>query len=140
MAIIAFWLGGCQNNNAENKTVNIDGRTEGVVASEPFDEFYNRFTNDSVFQIQRINFPLPGINTDEMDISDKVYYWQKDQWIMYKGIPSQIDTADFQVKKIRSDSVAIDEVAQKNVSFGSKYTFKIKSGKWFLVYYEDINL
>lgn len=75
-----------------------------------------------------------------MDVTNKIYYWQKDEWRMYKGIPGKIDTMNFEVQKMRLDTIAIDEVAQKNASFGSKYTFKPKAGKWFLVYYEDINL
>ncbi|GAB2467588.1 hypothetical protein GCM10011375_31290 [Hymenobacter qilianensis] len=144
ITLVPMILGGCQDNYAEKKDFKeasqVASSKDTIFSLEPFDAFYKRFTNDSIFQIQRIKFPLPGINTDGMDVSDTIYYWQKGKWRMFKGIPSDIDTINFEVKKIRSDTIAINEVSQKHVSFSSKYIFKPKEGRWYLVYYEDINL
>ena len=132
----------CHNKKPSTNT-NKDTTVEtssNTIGKEEFDAFYSKFIRDSVFQTGRIVFPLPGINTDEMEVEDTVYYWQKANWKMYEGIPSNVDTTEFKINKVRIDSIAVDEVALKDASFGVKYVFKLKKGKWYLARYENINL
>ncbi len=56
---------GCVNN----------AQQEGEVDS--FDVFYEKFHNDTSFQLRRVVFPLPGVNTEEMSVLDSVYFWEE---------------------------------------------------------------
>jgi len=140
LTAIMFILSSCkQPSGVEDMT---SGSTnQAANDKEDFDSFYKKFINDNLFQMQRIHFPLPGINTDEMDINDTLYYWQKKDWRVYKGIPNNIDTSEFKITTVRMDSMAVDEVALKEGSFSVRYIFRLKKdSKWYLVRHEDINL
>ena len=45
---------------------------------EDFNIFYHKFNSDSLFQMERIAFPLPGIRTEEMSVLDSIYSWKKE--------------------------------------------------------------
>lgn len=105
---------------------------------ESFENFYSRFHSDSIFQLERIRFPLPGINTDEMAMDDTIYYWEVENWEMHHDM--NLDTTDFIVEKNISDSLAIEKIYQENSGFMIERTFKKLDGRWYLVYYKDVNL
>src|SRR5690606_30502836 len=105
---------------------------------EPFDKFYVQFHADSAFQFERIFFPLPGINTDEMGTDDREYHWKAEDWELHYDM--NLDTTEFIVEKNISDSLAIEKIYKENTGFSVERTFKKIDGKWFLVYYKDINL
>ncbi len=110
-------------------------------ASENFDQFYDRFLTDSSFQMSRIHFPLPGINTAAMEASDEedsIYYWSKDEWIMLKK--PQLDSSMYERKITVTDTLAIDEIFMENAGFYFKTVYEPIRKKWHLVYMVDSNM
>jgi hypothetical protein len=65
--VLIFLLFGCSVNFA-NK------------ANEDFYWFFNKFYNNKDFQLERVVFPLPGQNKQEMSVRDTIYYWEKENW------------------------------------------------------------
>ena len=87
--------------------------------------------------ISRIKFPLKGINTDDMEISDTIYYWEKDDWVIHR----KIDTNIFDVSLIRSDTLIIEKITTKDYpGLYVESNFKRINHKWYLIYYTDVNL
>lgn len=131
LIVILFVSGGlllsCKNQEA-NKTVK----------EESFDRFYAQFHADSLFQMQRIIFPLPGINTDEMGSDESEYLWEEEDWEMHYDM--NLDTTEFIIEKNITDSLAIEKIYKENTGFSVERTFKKLNGKWFLVSYKDVNL
>lgn len=110
-------------------------------AKEDFDKFYDRFLTDSAFQISRIQFPLPGINTaaiEESEDKDTVYYWTKDEWIMLKK--PDLDTSQYERRITVTDTLATDEIFMDDAGFYFKTVYEPIDRKWHLVYMIDSNM
>ena len=137
---IHFWkilvfgcsLYGCQSKDESNVGVS---KKDGN-GSERFEEFYQRFHNDSLYQISRIQFPLPGINSDEMSVEDSVYFWKKEGWLMHHPV----DTTLFHRKATMLEGVVEEEITSDDPGVYLKRTFRVIGGKWYLVLFEDVNL
>lgn len=108
-------------------------------AREDFDEFYEHFLTDSAFQISRVQFPLPGINTTEMETEeDSIYYWTKDSWIMLKK--PELDSGLYEREITVTDTLATDEIYMDDAGFYFKTVFKPIEKKWHLVYMVDSDM
>lgn len=105
---------------------------------ENFANFYDRFLSDSLFQISRIKFPLPGINTEEMTLDDSVYYWKKEEWVLHEK--TEIDTTVFNVRRTVTDTLAVEEIFLEDSGFLIRSEFRPIDGRWYLTYYVDSNL
>lgn len=127
----SFLFIGCQIQDKPKSNGN-----NNELVKEQFDAFYTKFHNDSLFQISRIKFPLPGINTDEMTVEDTTYYWKKDEWVMQH----MVDTTLFSKKMLISDTAVEEEITSKDPGVIIKRKFQRIKGKWHLVLYEDVNL
>ena len=53
-----------------------------------FNQFYAKFMQDSLFQVQHINFPLEGIPDNASSYSDDLsaFRWTADNWRMHRPI------------------------------------------------------
>ncbi|MEK6479889.1 hypothetical protein WJR50_20265 [Catalinimonas sp. 4WD22] len=108
-------------------------------AREDFDEFYEKFLTDSSFQMERIQFPLPGIKTTgEEEDSDSTYHWTRDEWVMLKK--PNLEGTEFERKLQVSDTLATDEIFTENAGFYFKMVYEPVKRKWHLVYMVDSGL
>lgn len=109
--------------------------------SENFNEFYSKFHSDSLFQVERITFPLKGYKRttdDDPEKIDSVYYWQKNTWEMHKNIT--IDSSVFKEEKVVNNNLIIHRVSIPNSGFLIERHFQLINGKWYLIYYKDIDI
>lgn len=105
-----------------------------------FLKFHMRFHQDSVFQIEHIAFPLPGIPNMAYDLSqDSIanFHWTPEEWIMHKPFNY---SEDYSRKYITYSQNLIGELIFETQSgFGIERRFsKTKSG-WKLIYYVGMN-
>ena len=105
---------------------------------EQFESFYSKFHSDSLFQLDRIAFPLPGISTDDMDVDDTTqYYWKKEDWVIHRNIESNL----FEVELTKSDTLVVERLSSEAYpGWILERRFCLVNGEWFLIYYENINL
>jgi hypothetical protein len=55
-----------------------------------FEAFYQRFHADSIFQMDHILFPLPGVPAMVLDGDlDTTYYWQEGEWLMHHDFDAE---------------------------------------------------
>lgn len=120
-------LFGC-SSNVNNPDVDSD-----------FKVFYKRFHEDTVFQKERVRFPLPGINTDEMSVLDSNYFWKKENWQIQKE-PKIDNTGDFIMEINETDSIVEEMIYSKIPGFVFRRKFKKIEGEWYLIRLEDVNL
>ncbi|WPP48856.1 hypothetical protein [Catalinimonas niigatensis] len=106
-------------------------------ARENFDVFYEKFLSDSSFQMERIQFPLPGIKTIE-DEEDSTYQWTKEEWVMLKE--PDLEGTEFKRNLQVSDTLATDEIFTENAGFYFKMVYEPIKRKWHLVYMVDTGL
>lgn len=105
-------------------------------AREDFDAFYERFLTDSSFQMERIQFPLPGIKAGEEE--DSTYHWTREEWVMLKK--PEIEGTEFKRNLQVSDTLATDEIFTENAGFYFKMVYEPIKKKWHLVYMVDSEL
>jgi hypothetical protein len=125
---IAFSLAVLQYSTAysqANKTI-----------SENFENFYNRFTSDSTFQISRVVFPLKGAKYYfDNDLKADSTPWIKDKWEFCTTNIYKIDTSKYKTNLLRNGFDIKKEVWIQNSGFFMERDFKLINGKWFQVYF-----
>ena len=107
---------------------------------EGFSEFYQRFHQDSAFQMNHIIFPLEGIpdNADKETIESGTYRWQREDWHLMRSV-------DYQMSEYRrdfiplTDEMVMERILHKSGQFGMVRRFAIISSEWHLIYYAGVN-
>ncbi|MEM9671290.1 MAG: hypothetical protein ACFB15_02200 [Cyclobacteriaceae bacterium] len=106
-------------------------------AKEDFSNFYQQFLTDSSFQMQRVQFPLPGQKITA-EVQDTAYQWAEDDWIMLKEF--ELDPTQFERNLQVTDTLATDEIYTPGAGFYFKMVFEPIKRKWYLVYLVDQGL
>ncbi len=108
-----------------------------TAANEAFYPFYERFMNDSSFQLNRIRFPLPG-QKFTAELEDSTYQWHQEDWLLLSE--PDVDPTYFSRNLYVSDTLATDEIAGKDSGFYFKMVYRPVKRKWHLVYLIDRDL
>ena len=103
---------------------------------ENFDQFYDRFHQDTEFQMTRIAFPLEG----GMEDSNGRVAWTSENWNPLKVKIQDIDTNTYKIDTKKTETRFEQKFWLPGSGFSSEYHFKRIKGQWFLVYAEDVNL
>jgi hypothetical protein len=103
-------------------------------AREDFYEFYEHFLTDSSFQMERVQFPLPGHLYGEEE--DSTYTWTRENWVMLKK--PNLEGTEFERRlQVKGDTLATDEIFMENSGFYFKMVYEPVKRKWHLVYLVD---
>lgn len=126
--LVAGLLYACKTNQIQN-------------TSESFSEFRQEFYRDSTFQVNRIQFPLSGVNTEDMDLESgqSEYYWHKDTWKVLH-IPDSTSTKGLKHEIKVKDSTAREKFYLPDSGFLVELTFIQENGKWFLTEFVNSQL
>jgi hypothetical protein len=126
------------NNPSINAPADLTAATySDNVYGESFERFNERFHNDSTFQISRVEFPIGGKYVD--DLVSRV--WSADNWeILITPVSAITDTTHYKHSLVRTDTFVTEKFWIEQSGFKVERRFEKKGGKWYLVYYDDINL
>ena len=142
--LFVFLLNSCNSKSKNQTETNSFKDTTKLVLrqkKENFNTFFNRFQEDSVFQIKRIEFPIKyyihesGSYMDDsgniVDLSDRVVIVNKNEWKYqnfneYEKIISEINGNEYNVEL---------QIVDTGVSIN--YIFKIYNDKWYLIEIKD---
>jgi hypothetical protein len=127
--VLTFLLNSCKKEELQSNKVD-----------EIFEKFIEKFSADSLFQVSRVNFPLPIVELDND----------------YNPINKRINKTDYSMMDLRyNDSLAkrqYDKYTQKIKAEGNKRTIEIRgidngividvyfekrNGKWVLIGWND---
>jgi len=111
-----------------------------VQLPQDFLAFYEKFHQDSLYQMEHITWPLQG-DTDEQ--VDSVHYqkknalWQPDDWHIQK---MDFNRNDYIIEyQMLGDVLIIERIRPKTANFGLERRFaKQGGGEWALIYYSDL--
>lgn len=105
-----------------------------------FNQFYDEFMQDSLFQVQHIQFPMEGLPDNaagyEGDLRD--FRWTAENWRMHRPI-------DFQKSKFvqnfetLGDELIIENISDRDSGYGMMRRWAKIGGDWSLIYYVGIN-
>jgi hypothetical protein len=135
----------------QNDLIEFDNSNDerGEQNQENFKNFLAKFLKDSKFRYQRIEFPFPGFNSEEIDNSSNSeeiyrssnYIWTKEDWEFY----FEEDKNYHKNPNIRSEitvniSKANWRLYIEDSGYDINYEFQLKSNKWYLVRYSYKNI
>jgi len=102
--------------------------------------FYQRFHDDSLYQLEHIIFPLQGIpaEADSATIVDGRFRWQKEDWIMHHPIEDSRTQFSRNFKKI-NDEIVIENITVGGGQYGMQRRFSKSGEDWYLIYYAGMN-
>jgi hypothetical protein len=104
---------------------------------ESFDEFNSKFHSDSSFQLSRIKFPIGGQCVNDLENTT----WSNKNWEFLKTpVSLEVDTLDCRHSLTMTDTLVTEKFWIDQSGFKVERRFRLKNGKWFLVYYDDINM
>ncbi len=104
---------------------------------ENFDEFNVRFHTDSIFQLARITFPIGGKSINGFEKHE----WKLENWEMLKNcVVEKSATKDYKHSLTKSDTLVVEKYWIPESGFEVERKFKRINNKWFLIYYNDVNL
>lgn len=135
VSIILFLIS-CGGNNS-----GLEGFPKGITKfdalPQDFQDFHKRFHKDSVFQINRINFPLRGLpaHFTEKDIN---FAWEDSTWILHKEFDTNLKTYSREWTIYENNEIE-ESITSTEADFGMTRTFKQSGGHWYLVYYAAMN-
>lgn len=128
------------NSKAETDTVQansvtIEDTKNEYIDAEDFDSFYQKFTSDKNFQMERLKFPMRGGEFEEMEETK----WTKDNWKVIKTHIDDIDQNEFDVTVEKTETSVKHTIALPNSGFSVNYIFELEDGKWLLTEYNSYN-
>jgi hypothetical protein len=118
----------CENKNSTDTTKD---------TVESFESFNIKFHNDSLFQISRIRFPLEGKQVDAFEERD----WTLKNWVMLKvPVTDKVDTTEYK-HTLKKTGAKVEELYWVDESgFSVERHFELEDSKWYLTYFNDVNL
>lgn len=136
--LFGLLLGSCNNKpKYTTKTNNVKDTTNVVVRQEKenFDIFFDQFRRDSVFQNDRIIFPLINLllNTDTMLYEERLLNQKEWGFVDLTKLPKNYLE---RITKL-SDDEYIYNIQIEDTGVYVNYIFKIYNNKWFLVKIKD---
>ncbi len=138
IALIFLIFTACNKNKSQDK--NLDGIFFDQDVPADFLEFYLRFHQDSVYQIEHIDFPLAGIPNLAYDMpqdSINKFSWQAEDWKLHKAFNYSDDYAREYIKY--SDELIGEIIYEKENGYGIERRFSKTSNGWRLIYYIGMN-
>jgi hypothetical protein len=126
----------CKNNQIASKPL----KSEDKALAAEFEEFYDRFGKDSVFQIASIVFPLEGRPTksDGVDTIPENFHWEKKDWLIHKTYDDGNGTYTREFMSI--GDIVTEHIQDKSGQFTMERRFAKTSDGWKLIYYKEMGL
>lgn len=124
----------CKN---EPKTPAVD--VSQLTDVEEFNTFFQRFHEDSLYQIEHITFPLQGLpsGADSTARADNNFVWEKETWRMHRHMPPNSGyTREYE---ILTPTLINEYTADSDKSYGLVRRFAKLDNDWYLIYYAGVN-
>jgi len=130
--ILFFILISFTNCKQANKKTSIQELSKTSI--ENFDEFYDKFHKDSLFQISRLKFPLKG--GPDGDNNEK---WTKKNWSMLKTKIYDVDKSQYKVSYKRDKKSFTEKIWIEDSGFEFECKFELIGNQWFLTSAFELN-
>lgn len=116
------------------------GKTENKLPAD-FEEFYERFHNDSSYQMDHIIFPLAGMpgGLNEESQMDDSFRWHPEFWEIHRPMLDE-ENEFVQQLTILDEYTIVEIIRYKKTRFGMERRFAKMGDEWYLIYYVGMNL
>jgi len=117
----------------------LKSQQEGVkVEVENFETFYERFMTDSIFQKDRINFPLQGwsASVDSLTLAEG-FFWKESEWIAHQKVGEESGfKRDLMLSDVLVKETFYMNIGASNIGYERRFVANEK-GKWYLIFYAE---
>lgn len=107
---------------------------------ETFDDFFERFGKDSIFQKRRKKYPLKNIYYKDMlddEVTTELITDRNSYYYKYFDFAEDISATDYEVAFEKKDSICMYKRSGVDNDYYLIFNFKILDGCWFLVSIEN---
>ena len=125
--ILLFVISSCKEKAGRELQI-----TETLPSS--FLSFYEKFHQDSLFQMEHVVFPLEGIPSEpdsNMNLLD--FQWSREEWIMHTPFDDMGGT--FRRNFVNIDNMILEKIYNSTGNFEMERRFAELQGEWHLIYY-----
>jgi hypothetical protein len=135
ISLVCFNLFSCKNRNTE--TV-VETKAEGIYDSAEFQDFYQKFSTDSAFQMEHTVFPLEGMRSlqDSLDIPDPNFRWTQDNWRLHKPYDDMNGT--YSREFVDFAGIVVEKISDTSGQYTMERRFSKLSSGWHLIYYREM--
>ncbi len=137
--LMGFLLLGFFSCKSDTKEANQESEREVFVPDKSFAPFYDKFHQDSVYQLAHINFPLQGMpqRIDSSNLASQDFFWTKESWVIQRDFDEK---ATGFTKKINAVSPTMVEetIVDKSGQYGLVRRFVKLDGEWYLIYFSGL--
>ncbi len=131
---VTIWS--CSNNNS---TPGISSEEAEINLPSEFETFYDRFHNDTNYQIEHIIFPLSGLPANADTLIDRnAFRWNREDWKWHRPMDENLSGYDRQWSVV-SDDLIIETIESNKAAFGMMRRFARMDNRWMLIYYAAMN-
>ncbi len=112
----------------------------GQTLPEDFNVFYRRFHEDSVYQLEHINFPLEGLPNTRGDwdtIPPERFFWQKTGWKIHHHMTDPGNNFQ-QWFEMKGDRMIEHWILMKGTNMYIVRRFAKLEDGWYLIYYQGL--
>jgi hypothetical protein len=129
---VIFLLAGCKNNITADQQV-------ALYDTEEFKTFLDSFSQDSVFQMSHIAFPLEGMPApkDSADVINPDFRWTADSWVLHKPYDDYNGTFSRELIDL-AGGIVIERVSDASGLYSMERRFAKLSDGWNLIYYREM--
>ena len=129
-------LQACKNKEKTNGTE----PTFPTYETTEFKDFYEKFSRDSIFQLDHTVFPLEGMKrlTDSLEEPIADFRWQKENWVMHKPYDDMDGT--FSREMLDLNGLVIERISDQSGKYSMERRFGKLSSGWHLIYYREMGM
>ncbi|MEO0043862.1 MAG: hypothetical protein RL329_3310 [Bacteroidota bacterium] len=104
--------------------------------SADFQQFYEKFHADSVYQMAHIQFPVEGADSYSSDPNPRP--WTPENWIIHKPLIDSLVRSELHLK-MENPPLVVEMIYHKNAAFAAERRFLKSGNEWSLIYYMALN-
>ncbi|MCB0568637.1 MAG: hypothetical protein KDC66_02690 [Phaeodactylibacter sp.] len=136
LAFSMIALLGCKRGAPESSA----SGAEASASWQAFTDFYERFHQDSAYQMAHITFPLEGLpqGADSVTIASGTFRWTPENWAIQHGFNLQSSDYEHQLRPVGDDAV-IEKFVHRTGDLAIVRRFARLGDEWYLIYYAGLN-
>lgn len=142
LSLAAIFFQNCKNNAAPTTAQNVQVAEPGSDLPADFKSFYEKFHEDSLYQIAHISWPLEGWSASSQDSSvtaQRSYHWQPNEWRMHRAVDYSNGKFARECHMI-GDLLVVEKICTNPMAYCLERRFaKGVDGQWSLIYYADMH-
>jgi hypothetical protein len=133
--LVCFLFYRCKPSQDQQSAENV---TLAAYETEEFLTFYDRFAEDSLFQLEHTVFPLEGVKAvlDSSQVINPNFKWQKENWVIHK--PFDDMGGSFSREFMDVNGIVIEFISDESGQFTMERRFGKLSSGWHMIYYREM--